>query len=69
MGRYLYPTQRHSIQVIAKVLGYDDATYQSGPPNAIRTNVCDRVLAHVCGGSPDSLSERMFEYCKVVAGF
>ena len=61
------PQQLRSIQVIAKVLGYD-ATDQGGH-RTFRGNVCDRMLAPVCGGSPDALTERMFEYCKVIAGF
>jgi hypothetical protein len=59
--------QLRSMRVIAKVLGYD-ATDQRGHPT-LRANVCDRMLAPVCGGSPDSLTERMFEYCKAIAGF
>jgi hypothetical protein len=61
------PQQLRSIQVIAKVLGYN-ATVQGGH-RTFRGNVCDRMLAPVCGGSPDALTERMFEYCKVIAGF
>lgn len=61
------PQQLDSIQVIAKVLGYD-ATDQRRH-QAFRGNVCDQILASVCGGSPDLLAERMFEYCKAIAGF
>jgi len=63
------PTQLHlrSMQVLAKVLGCNPVD-QSGHPT-LRTNVCDRMLAPVCGGSPDVLAERMFEYCKAIAGF
>jgi hypothetical protein len=59
--------QLRSMRVVAKVLGCD-AVDQRGHPT-LRANVCDRMLAPVCGGSPDSLAERMFEYCKVIAGF
>jgi hypothetical protein len=59
--------QLRSMRVLAKVLGCD-ATDQSGHPT-VRTNVCDQMLASVCGGSPDLLAERMFEYCKAIAVF
>lgn len=59
--------QLRSMKVLAKVLGCA-AVDQTGHPT-LRANVCDRMLAPVCGGSPDALAERMFEYCKVIAGF
>jgi hypothetical protein len=59
--------QLRSMRVVAKVLGCD-AVDQRGHPT-LRANVCDRMLAPVCGGSPDVLAERMFEYCKAIAGF
>jgi hypothetical protein len=61
------PLQLRSMRVLAKVLGCD-AVDQRVPPT-LRANVCDRMLALVCGGSPDALAERMFEYCKAIAGF
>jgi hypothetical protein len=59
--------QLGSMRIIAKVLGCD-VVDQSGHPT-LRTNVCDRMLAALCGGSPDVLAERMFGYCKAVADF
>lgn len=61
------PQQLRSMRVLAKVLGCD--AVDQGRRPTLRTNVCDRILATVCGGSPDSLAECMFEYCKVIAEF
>jgi hypothetical protein len=59
--------QLRSMRVVAKVLSRD-AVDQRGHPT-LRGNVCDQMLAPVCGGSPDALTECMFEYCKAIAGF
>lgn len=60
--------QLRSMRVLAKVLGCS-AVDQGVVHPTLRANVCDRMLALVCGGSPDVLAERMFEYCKAIAGF
>jgi hypothetical protein len=59
--------QLRSMRVLAKVLCCD--AVDQGRHPTLQTNVCDRVLATMCGGSPDSLAECMFEYCKVIAEF
>jgi hypothetical protein len=35
----------------------------------LRTNVCDRLLTAVCGGTLETLDNRTFEFCKAVANF
>jgi hypothetical protein len=59
--------QLESMEVICGVICCDAVDHRGH--RTLRTNVCDQLLAAVCGGSLEALDDRTFEFCKAIADF